>query len=420
MDVWNRNDDVDLDTDGDGFDDRTERYIGLDPDAADSNGDGENDWDQYGEGFDAFRGYDTDLDRILDTDEPPGDADENGVPNIEDDDDDGDSIPTRQEVALGTDPYEADSDGDGISDFAETAGGERRIDFDGDGVIDARDKDSDNDGISDRKEQTDAPDAANHRFKDADRDHIPDHVEQRPISRGGGELVDGTPEWYNPDRDADENYLDTDSDNDGRSDFHEGYEDPDGDLWPNFVDRDSDNDGVSDRQDTDPYAPHVAQERCLLEGAWAATAPPGESVGQVDRESAGSLGEALDWFERSGGIQVPGGLFATERVDLRLLSDDGATELDRGFVVTKDGRVVSAARGEGTDPTLRVYVTQGAATRLGASTDPVATLQAELDAGTVRYEGVGLGSSVKVAFAKFVYAVWKFIRGAAFVSPEPW
>ena len=69
---------------------------------------------------------------------------------------------------------------------------------------------------------------------DADSDGIPNCIE----------AIDG--EFTNSDTDADPDYLDTDSDNDGIPDSQEGYEDIDKDGLNNYRDPDSDNDQVED------------------------------------------------------------------------------------------------------------------------------------------------------------------------------
>ena len=73
-------------------------------------------------------------------------------------DSDGDGVSDAQETALGTNPQATDSDGDGIPDNVElsptgsTTGPYSGIDTDGDGVIDAKDTDSDNDCSPDQTE----------------------------------------------------------------------------------------------------------------------------------------------------------------------------------------------------------------------------------------------------------------------------
>jgi uncharacterized repeat protein (TIGR01451 family)/MYXO-CTERM domain-containing protein len=65
-------------------------------------------------------------------------------------DTDMDGLPDAVEIALGTDPNDADSDDDGVLDGQEIKPGE---DSDGDGLINALDPDSDNDGLLDGTEQ---------------------------------------------------------------------------------------------------------------------------------------------------------------------------------------------------------------------------------------------------------------------------
>lgn len=61
---------------------------------------------------------------------------------------DSDGLSDLGERALGTNPDDLDTDGDGIDDFTETDGG-LPTDTDGDGIIDALDPDSDGDGLPD-------------------------------------------------------------------------------------------------------------------------------------------------------------------------------------------------------------------------------------------------------------------------------
>jgi large repetitive protein len=64
-------------------------------------------------------------------------------------DSDGDGLTDAQEMAGGTDPFDADSDDDGVLDGQEKL---PFVDSDGDGLINAKDPDSDNDGINDGTE----------------------------------------------------------------------------------------------------------------------------------------------------------------------------------------------------------------------------------------------------------------------------
>jgi hypothetical protein len=424
-----RADDNELDRDGDRLPDVAELLIHTDPLNPDSDGDGKTDRDEVDDGDRPHEGYDTDRDTIPDADEMAGsvpDYDGDGLPNYRDPDDDGDFIPTETELVVGTYHYLNDSDLDGILDRLE--GAESRRDSDGDGVIDALDRDSDNDGLGDETEGPDDADVdgvPNYLDEDSDGDGIPDGQGTVIVEPGAvGEPDDirvfapNIEGLEDTDGDGKYDYVDEDADGDGIPDEDEGTADPDRDALPNYKDTDSDDDGVPDREevarDTDPYVPEPDPTR----DRWLDGVPGGPSTDTTDQvglDPGATMDDLMDWFDRSGGVNPPGGLFASERVDVRLVGNDGATELDRGFVVTRDGRVVSAQRGSGRNPTMRVYVTSGAAARLAASSDSIATLQDELDAGTVRYEGIGLVSGAKVAFAKFVYAVWKFVRGLAFL-----
>ncbi|PKN57687.1 MAG: hypothetical protein CVU56_09685 [Deltaproteobacteria bacterium HGW-Deltaproteobacteria-14] len=74
-------------------------------------------------------------------------------------DDDGDSLVNRVEVALGTDPLRADSDGDGVSDPAELGDLTAPRDSDGDGRLDAIESSSadvDGDCIVDQSDPRDS------------------------------------------------------------------------------------------------------------------------------------------------------------------------------------------------------------------------------------------------------------------------
>jgi hypothetical protein len=79
-------------------------------------------------------------------------------------DDDGDQLVNAVEVALGTDPFEPDTDGDGERDDAEVVSLDAPRDGDGDGRIDAieaDDRDADADCIADESDARDeVPDAA--------------------------------------------------------------------------------------------------------------------------------------------------------------------------------------------------------------------------------------------------------------------
>lgn len=93
----------DLDTDGDGFSDLSEKMIGSDYRLADTDGDGLTDWEEYCLCNTSPVMVDTDQDTINDADD---DEDNDGLSNI-------------LEIKNGTDSLVADTDGDGLNDYEE-------------------------------------------------------------------------------------------------------------------------------------------------------------------------------------------------------------------------------------------------------------------------------------------------------------
>ncbi len=160
----------------------------------------------------------------------------------EDADTDDDGLSDADEIWLwGTDPTECDTDGDGLSDGLElgvteplpdtdTSSGCWRADADPDSTTDPTSDDSDGDGILDGEEDVDGDgsvgpwetDPGTADADDADGDGIPDVLE--------GECgMGGTAD---------------DADGDGVSDADEGLVDSDGDGAPDFCDEDDDGDGI--------------------------------------------------------------------------------------------------------------------------------------------------------------------------------
>ena len=223
-------------------------------------------------------------------------------------DTDGDGLPDDTELALGTDPRDADGDDDGLLDGMEH---NWSSDADGDGVINARDPDSDGDGLNDGLEAglyEGHPDLVVDDGSDPDRggtdlgsaNWIPDADQGQtttspvnPDSDGGG-ATDGSedlnkdgaldpgeqdpndPVDDDPDHDgvttavelaAGTDPYDADSDDDGVPDGQDGYvdsdgdgvldsvSDHDGDGLPGPLDPDSDNDGVLDGTEAGVTAP---------------------------------------------------------------------------------------------------------------------------------------------------------------------
>lgn len=141
--------DEEKDTDGDGVPDYLEIIWGMDHKSDDSDGDGLTDYEEC---------------YITLTDPLNADTDENGITDGEDDLD-GDGISNAEEIRLGTDPTKGDTDGDNLTDYEEvyTYGTDPlNTDTDGDGLSDYDDvilgfspllQDTDGNGIIDSEEK---------------------------------------------------------------------------------------------------------------------------------------------------------------------------------------------------------------------------------------------------------------------------
>jgi fimbrial isopeptide formation D2 family protein/uncharacterized repeat protein (TIGR01451 family) len=201
---------------------------------------------------------------------------------------DGDGLSDSDEIAIGTNPFDADSDDDGVADGAETQPG---ADSDGDGVPNGLDADSDNDGLFDGTERgftTPVADPDNAGpllgtnvsagFFIADADAGATTTDPLVADSDGGGVSDGGEDSNKdgamagetdpnngsddvPVADADNDGLsdaeeqaagtnpqDADSDDDGILDGNEASwrVDSDGDGLINALDVDSDNDGLYD------------------------------------------------------------------------------------------------------------------------------------------------------------------------------
>lgn len=231
---------LDLDADNDGILDIVEA------DGMDANNDGQVDnlADADGDG----------LSDVVDPDSggtpwPLTDTDENGTPDFQDLDSDGDTIPDAIEghdvnadgVADVT-PAGMDANGNGIDDAYDPALAGGTIaplpDFDADGTPDWRDIDDDGDSLNTADEIGDGPSP-----RDTDADGSPDYLDDDDDGDTiptlteimDGEALSGGPN-IDVDMDGTPNWLDTDSDGDGISDTDEGRDDDDGDGDPNYLD----------------------------------------------------------------------------------------------------------------------------------------------------------------------------------------
>lgn len=172
-------------------------------------------------------------------------------------DTDGDGIPDVTEVAIGTDPNDADTDDDGVMDGDEL---DPAGDADGDQTINAKDPDSDDDGLFDGTELglgCDGPGTAPgspHCIPDADPSTTTDPLD--PDTDDGG-MKDGS-EDFNHDGKKDPGETDPTA---GHGDDDDDLADDDGDGLSNGeeeaigtdpLDADTDDDGVPDGAEANP------------------------------------------------------------------------------------------------------------------------------------------------------------------------
>lgn len=255
------------DADGDGLANIDELLFGVDPYLADSDGDGRKD------GADAFPSLAAEW----------GDVDGDGIGDNSDDDIDGDGWSNTEERIYGTDPFSADTDGDGARDSADLcphAADPEQGDVDGDGAGDACDDDADGDGLGSADEIRRGTDPAR---PDSDNDGLGDGAEVqagsdplRTESDGDG-LIDGSDncpaaanaDQADADRDGEGDACDNDRDGDGVANgadncpdaANAAQENVDGDGAGDECDADADGDGFSNLQDSCPFLPNPAQRK---------------------------------------------------------------------------------------------------------------------------------------------------------------
>ncbi|MCX6785533.1 MAG: hypothetical protein NTZ18_01615 [Candidatus Komeilibacteria bacterium] len=111
---------------------------------------------------------------------PDQDTDHDGIVDRLDPDIDNDGLTNDQEKILGTDPYKADTDGDGSNDKVDAFPLDPKewLDTDADGIGNNADLDDDNDGLSDVQEKALGTDPLR---KDTDGDGVIDSLDAFPL-----------------------------------------------------------------------------------------------------------------------------------------------------------------------------------------------------------------------------------------------
>ncbi len=288
-----------LDADQDGLSDAIEAHLGLDPQRADSDGDGVRDRREVG---DLQNPLDTDLDGVfnaLDTDDDGDgaltrfeswdgdrdptndDTDRDGLPDYLDGDDDGDGVPTLTERGGLTSPGGRDTDADGRPDMVD-------LDDDGDGVLTR----------AERGPSAQAP-------RDTDADGLPDSLDDDD----DGDTIPTASESYDGDRDP----SNDDSDRDGMPDYLDTDDDGDGVLTTTETagsagQRDQDFDGRPDHIDPtlnlpEGVTPPADETEVAPAPAVAEEAPPSaaEQVGAALDAGLAAVQEATTSTDEGGG-----------------------------------------------------------------------------------------------------------------------
>lgn len=311
------------DTDGDGLDDAYDTDNGgtdlSSPQNTDGTGDPDYlDTDSDDDGVpDSIEGNDNNLNGVADTTPSGTDTDGDGLDDAFDTDNGGTPVVTLDSDGDGIDDYQ-DTNDDGDLDLTSAEDDNTNLDwsddftdgggvvpdylfnpdFDGDGVVDTLDPDSDNDGIPDADEDAGT---GYDPTGDIDSDGIPNYLDPVDGSATGGYPayvdsnndgisdafdtdLDGVPDFKDADSDGDgivdlveaggtdsdgDGQIDTftDTDGDGLHDAYDDYDsgsgggevtsgtpltipDSDGDGVDDMIDTDSDNDGISDNRES--------------------------------------------------------------------------------------------------------------------------------------------------------------------------
>lgn len=301
----------DVDDDGDGLNDRWDRYPLLEGFQHDADNDGvANKLDAFP--LQSFAQFDLDKDGINDAwdwdedgdgirnedDEFPNDTDNDGLKNDIDLDDDADGIQDEDDL----NPLDTDNDGinnqedpDDDSDGIKDADDEFPLDSDNDGQNNDLDVDDDGDGVSDAEDAfpLDATET-----QDTDGDGIGDNTDL---------FVEDATEWVDHDMDGIGDNADIDDDNDGVADLEDAFPldpeewlDSDGDSYGDNVDQfplnhlewvDEDGDGLGDNYGIEGFASYRIDSPWFqdLGGIFNSTTAVTQTIGDVNHDGFDEL-----------------------------------------------------------------------------------------------------------------------------------
>jgi hypothetical protein len=235
-----------------------------------------------------------------------------------------------------------DSDFDTVGDYPETNGALLGPDTDQDGVIDARDDDSDGDGLQDSRDgvvDVDFDGVGNWRDPDDDGDGIPTALEH-----------DGEGSWgalFGVDVDGDGifNRLDQDSDGDGLLDLEEGVGDGDNDQIPAFLDADHE-----DGPKGDPDGDGVTTEGELAAGTNPLEGPQSAMTAEDSTTPPSDSSDGSDPSEATGSVDTDGdGLSDDAEIGLGTAPDNSDTDGDGISDFVEVGGDVEAPRDSDSD-----------------------------------------------------------------------
>ena len=218
--------------------------------------------------IDTLDQFDGDVDHIVWLHNDMKDTDGDGMPNILDDDDDGDGLQDGFDAYPLLSEYQYDADGDGFANANDAfpLDWREQFDIDFDGIGDNRDDDADGDGIPNDEDEfpldSDNDGSPNIEDPDDDNDTVPDDIDVFPldpseafdkdndgVGDNADQFDDDPTEWQDTDQDGIGNNADPDDDNDGYPDTE--------DAFPLLATEwlDSDGDGYGDNSDAFPLDP---------------------------------------------------------------------------------------------------------------------------------------------------------------------